>query len=92
MQIGWPFFCSIFGAATHLYWQISAVDIHDPVDCNAKYLVSLSSHFVFTEMDMPIEVTSNLVVLIFKICFQQVVWSNRVCGNCRWEVGCVGQL
>lgn len=35
-ETGWPFYVGVAGAAGHLAWQVSTVDIHSRVDCNSK--------------------------------------------------------
>jgi 4-hydroxybenzoate polyprenyltransferase len=37
-HLGWPFYVGVAGAAGHLAWQVSTVDIHSRVDCNSKFV------------------------------------------------------
>ncbi|MCO5596003.1 hypothetical protein L7F22_050055 [Adiantum nelumboides] len=35
---GWPFHVSLLGAAAHLCWQVSTVDLQSRADCNLKFV------------------------------------------------------
>lgn len=37
-DLGWIFHSSLLGAAAHLYWQISTVDLQSRADCNLKFV------------------------------------------------------
>lgn len=37
-DLGWIFHSSLLGAAAHLYWQISTVDLQNRADCNSKFV------------------------------------------------------
>ncbi|KAI5057750.1 hypothetical protein GOP47_0027765 [Adiantum capillus-veneris] len=37
-ELGWPFHVCLLGAAAHLCWQVSTVDLQSRVDCNLKFV------------------------------------------------------
>lgn len=39
-ELSWPYFASLVIAASHLYWQVKTVDIHNKENCLKKFVAN----------------------------------------------------